>query len=122
MVYKHVPAAFTIDWTDGFLLKPFNSPNYHFIYSFSQLKNSNDDGNAKLTLLFQDVPGGDQLVEQVLLIWQTGTRTAKSDLKSLLFQELICPKLQNLLFFMHSFLMAKVASLDPTFLSRGRLS
>ena len=31
-------------------------------------------------------------------------------------EEVICPKLQELLFFMHSFLTAKVASLDPSFL------
>ena len=96
-MYKHIPAAFTIDWTDGFLLKPFASPNYHFIYSFSQLKNSSDDGSAKLSLLFQD---GLEIVEQ----------------------ELICPKLQNLLFYMHAFLTAKVASLDPTFLNKGKIS
>ena len=33
------------------------------------------------------------------------------------FQEVICPKLQELLFFMHSFLTAKVASVDPSFMS-----
>ena len=32
-------------------------------------------------------------------------------------EEVICPKLQELLFFMHSFLTAKVASLDPSFLT-----
>ena len=66
VVYRHLPAAFTIDWTDGFLLKPFGSPNYHFIYAFSQLKSSSDDGNSKLTLLFQDMPSNPELIEQVI--------------------------------------------------------
>ncbi len=101
VVYRHLPAAFTMDWTDGFLLKPFASPNYHFVYSFSQLKSSRDDGSAKLTLLFQEGRG------------------ARAELAE---HELICPKLQNLLFFMHAFLTAKVASLDPAFLNRGRLA
>jgi hypothetical protein len=54
VVYKNIPAAFTIDWIDGFLLKPFASPTYAFVYSFSQLKGSSDDGNATLTLQFQE--------------------------------------------------------------------
>lgn len=37
--------------------------------------------------------------------------------KPILLQEVICPKLQELLFFMHSFLTAKVASVDPAFMS-----
>eukprot|EP00095_Tigriopus_kingsejongensis_P005920 maker-scaffold825_size91437-snap-gene-0.16 protein:Tk05920 transcript:maker-scaffold825_size91437-snap-gene-0.16-mRNA-1 annotation:"gamma-1-syntrophin isoform x2" len=100
VVYKHAPAAFTIDWTDGFLLNPFTSHNYHFIYAFSQLKSSSDDGNSTLKLEFVDPPGTRGSVEQTL----------------------ICPKLQDLLFYMHAFLTAKVASLDPVFLNRGRLS
>ena len=54
VVYKNIPAAFTIDWTDGFLLKPFASPTFHFVYGFSQLKGSSDDGKATLTLQFQE--------------------------------------------------------------------
>ena len=54
MVYKNIPAAFTIDWTDGFLLKPFACPTFHFVYGFSQLKGSSDDGKATLTLQFQE--------------------------------------------------------------------
>ena len=54
VVYKNIPAAFTIDWIDGFLLKPFASPTYHFVYGFSQLKGSSDDGKATLTLQFQE--------------------------------------------------------------------
>ena len=54
VVYKNIPAAFTIDWIDGFLLKPFASPTYHFVYGFSQLKGSSDDGKATLSLQFQE--------------------------------------------------------------------
>lgn len=263
MVHKNLPAAFTIDWTDGFLLKSFASPNYHFIYAFSQLKSSSDDGNSTLKLEFVDPPGTRELVEQVnfrynlkrvlskvpelinlrasfcpsssanfpisrelsikrtslnqtlrsafsqstwiqLLIIDKHSKPRKgfenfegsflpmepslssslgiqdpcqlqrnfsdedskrnvdhvhrivkgglekfrlasqsilysTKLKCLLFprrtrwldrliepffsfQVLICPKLQDLLFYMHAFLTAKVASLDPVFLSRGRLS
>jgi hypothetical protein len=64
-VYKNVPAALTLDWTDGFLLKPFASPCYVFTYNFSQLKGSSDDGNATLTLQFQDPPGSNKVIEQV---------------------------------------------------------
>jgi len=97
VVYKNVPGALTLDWTDGFLLKPFASPSYAFTYSFSQLKGSSDDGSATLTLNFQDPSGSNNLIEQVI----------------------ICPKLQELLYYMHAFLTAKVASVDPAFMSRG---
>ena len=70
MVYKNIPAALTLHWTDGFLLKPFASPTFAFTYSFSQLKGSSDDGNATLTLLFQEPDARDHdLVEQVRKIY-----------------------------------------------------
>ena len=70
VVYKNIPAALTLHWTDGFLLKPFASPTFAFTYSFSQLKGSSDDGNATLTLLFQEPDARDQdLVEQVRKIY-----------------------------------------------------
>ena len=68
VVYKNVPGALTLDWTDGFLLKPFASPTYAFTYSFSQLKGSSDDGNATLTLNFQDPVGSNNFVEQVSIL------------------------------------------------------
>ena len=69
VVYKNLPAAFTIDWTDGFLLKPFAAPSYHFVYNFSQLKGSSDDGNATLRLQFVVGPPGpnEQIEDQVSL-------------------------------------------------------
>jgi len=102
VVYRNQPAAFTIDWIDGFMLKTFTRVEFTFVYNFSQLRNSFDDGASTLTLQFvedYDEFGGDiippRLVDQVL----------------------ICPKLQQLLFFMHAFLTAKVASLDPAFVT-----
>ena len=67
MVYKNIPAALTLHWTDGFLLKPFASPTFAFTYSFSQLKGSSDDGNATLTLMFQDSVGSNNLSEEVCI-------------------------------------------------------
>ena len=67
-MYKNVPAALTLHWTDGFLLKPFASPTYVFNYNFSQLKGSSDDGNATLTLNFQDPVGSNNFVEQVSIL------------------------------------------------------
>ena len=70
VVYKNVPGALTLDWTDGFLLKPFASPSYAFTYSFSQLKGPSDDGSATLTLNFQDPSGSNNLIEQVSFFFQ----------------------------------------------------
>ena len=67
VVYKNVPAALTLHWTDGFLLKPFASPTYVFNYNFSQLKGSSDDGNATLKLVFEDARGSKEVVEEVIL-------------------------------------------------------
>ena len=64
VVYRNLPAAFTIDWTDGFLLRPFAAPTYHFVYSFSQLKGSSDDGNATLKLQFLG-QGEQPVIEEV---------------------------------------------------------
>ena len=66
VVYKNVPAALTLHWTDGFLLKPFASPTYVFNYNFSQLKGSSDDGNATLKLVFEEPRGSKEVVEQVI--------------------------------------------------------
>ena len=71
VVYKNVPAALTLHWTDGFLLKPFASPTYVFNYNFSQLKGSSDDGNATLKLVFEDARGSKEVVEEVILLPKT---------------------------------------------------
>ena len=68
VVYDNIPAALTLHWTDGFLLKPFASPSYIFNYNFSQLKGSSNDGTATLKLLFQEGTGHSAgLVEQVII-------------------------------------------------------
>ena len=66
-----MPAALTLHWTDGFLLKPFASPTYVFNYNFSQLKGSSDDGNATLKLVFEDARGSKEVVEEVILLSST---------------------------------------------------
>jgi len=81
------------DWDEGFILKSFACTSPEWTYQFSQLKGSSDDGNATLRLHF-----------------------LKPFTKEEVTEEVICPKLQELLFFMHSFLTAKVASLDPSFM------
>jgi len=93
VVYKNKPSALTLDWEEGFILKCFACVSPEFTYQFSQLKGSSDDGNATLKLHF-----------------------LHSLSKTTVTEEVICPKLQELLFFMHSFLTAKVASLDPAFM------
>jgi len=93
VVYKNKPSALSLDWEDGFILKSFACVSPDWTYQFSQLKGSSDDGNATLKLHFTRPLSKDSVTEEV-----------------------ICPKLQELLFFMHSFLTAKVASLDPTFM------
>jgi len=93
VVYKNKPSALSLDWEDGFILKSFACVSPEWTYQFSQLKGSSDDGNATLKLHFTRPLSKDSVTEEV-----------------------ICPKLQELLFFMHSFLTAKVASLDPTFM------
>lgn len=93
VVYKNRPSALSLDWEEGFVLKSFNALSPEWSYQFSQLKGSSDDGNATLKLHF-----------------------LRQSSQEVVTEEVICPKLQELLFFMHSFLTAKVASLDPAFL------
>ncbi|XP_044740932.1 gamma-1-syntrophin [Chrysoperla carnea] len=84
----------TLDWNLGFTLHEVDSKTPVWQYKFSQLRGSSDDANSKMKLHFQD-----------------------NDLKVIETKELECPNLQSLLFCMHAFLTAKVASVDPAFLS-----
>jgi len=93
VVYRNRPSALSLDWDEGFILKSFACTAPQWTYQFSQLKGSSDDGSATLKLHFVRPLSKEEVTEEV-----------------------ICPKLQELLFFMHSFLTAKVASLDPSFL------
>lgn len=88
-------AGLTLDWAAGFSLSegtPGAKPVW--AYRFSQLRGSSDDGKSKLKLHFQD-----------------------AETKVIETKELECQILQSLLFCMHAFLTAKVASVDPAFLA-----
>ncbi|KAJ8934846.1 hypothetical protein NQ314_013116 [Rhamnusium bicolor] len=86
-------AGLTLDWNLGFSLHEGDSKTPVWQYKFSQLRGSSDDGKSKLKLHFQDIES-----------------------KAIETKELECSILQSLLFCMHAFLTAKVASVDPGFL------
>ncbi|XP_021698220.1 gamma-1-syntrophin [Aedes aegypti] len=88
------PGGLTLDWQAGFSLTEGADANEIWQYKFSQLRGSSDDGKSKLKLHFQD-----------------------HETRSIETKELECQVLQSLLFCMHAFLTAKVASVDPAFLS-----
>ncbi|XP_052737964.1 gamma-1-syntrophin isoform X2 [Bicyclus anynana] len=95
VVHMGRAAGLTLDWSSGFSLSegtPGAPPVWS--YRFSQLRGSSDDGKSKLKLHFQD----------------TETKVIET-------KELECQILQSLLFCMHAFLTAKVASVDPAFLA-----
>ncbi|KAG7310296.1 hypothetical protein JYU34_003051 [Plutella xylostella] len=87
-------AGLTLDWSAGFSLTEGGSTTPVWAFRFSQLRGSSDDGKSKLKLHFQDPE----------------TRVIET-------KELECQILQSLLFCMHAFLTAKVASVDPAFLA-----
>uniref|UniRef100_A0A1Y1LY32 PDZ domain-containing protein n=1 Tax=Photinus pyralis TaxID=7054 RepID=A0A1Y1LY32_PHOPY len=91
--YGGKTVGLTLDWNLGFSLHEAESKIPVWQYKFSQLRGSSDDGKSKLKLHFQDIE----------------TRAIET-------KELECSILQSLLFCMHAFLTAKVASVDPTFL------
>ncbi|XP_018326975.1 gamma-1-syntrophin [Agrilus planipennis] len=92
--YNGKTSGLTLDWNTGFSLHEADAKSPAWQYKFSQLRGSSDDGKSKLKLHFQDAE----------------TRVIET-------KELDCTILQSLLFCMHAFLTAKVASVDPTFLS-----
>ncbi|KAF4523482.1 hypothetical protein B566_EDAN004551 [Ephemera danica] len=94
VVWAGRPAGLTLDWNVGFVLADTENGSTTWRYKFSQLKGSSDDNKCRLKLHFQ-------LPE---------TRIIET-------RELECSTLQSLLFCMHAFLTAKVASVDPAFLS-----
>ncbi|XP_064652609.1 gamma-2-syntrophin-like isoform X2 [Lineus longissimus] len=87
-------SGLTLDLNTGFSLYDSESRCYMWSYKFSQLKGSSDDGKTKLKLHFTKDPQGTDV----------DTR------------EIECTNLQTLLFSMHAFLSAKLASVDPSFL------
>lgn len=86
-------SGLTLDIHVGFSLYDSETRNYMWTYRFSQLKGSSDDGKSKLKLLFQN--DSTKLIET---------------------REIECTSLQTLLFCIHAFLSAKLASVDPAFL------
>lgn len=86
-------AGLTLDWNTGFSLHEADAKQPLWQYKFSQLRGSSDDGKSKLKLHFQDLES-----------------------RAIETKELECSILQSLLFCMHAFLTAKVASVDPAFL------
>ncbi|KAH3897491.1 gamma-2-syntrophin-like [Dreissena polymorpha] len=92
--YQGRLSGLALDFDVGFSLYDSQTKTYMWTYKFSQLKGSSDDGRQKLKLHFSsDKPG------------QVETR------------EVECSSLQLLLFCIHAFLSAKLASVDPTFLA-----
>ncbi|XP_065165944.1 gamma-1-syntrophin isoform X2 [Atheta coriaria] len=92
--YNGKTAGLTLDWNHGFSLHETDVKTPLWQFKFSQLRGSSDDGKSKLKLHFQDI-----------------------DTRAIETKELECTILQSLLFCMHAFLTAKVASVDPGFLS-----
>ncbi|XP_018586494.1 gamma-2-syntrophin [Scleropages formosus] len=86
--------CFTIDFGSGFTCSESNTKNILWRYKFSQLKGSSDDGKTRVKLLFQN-----------------------SENKQIEMKELEFANLTAVLHCVHSFIAAKVASVDPVFIS-----
>ncbi|VDI40828.1 Hypothetical predicted protein [Mytilus galloprovincialis] len=84
----------TLDLDSGFSLYDNSTKNFQWTYRFSQLRGSSDDGKTRLKLHFNCDPPG-----------------------SIEIREIECTGLHTLLYSMNAFLSAKLASVDPTFLS-----
>uniref|UniRef100_A0A8D2IIX1 Syntrophin gamma 2 n=1 Tax=Varanus komodoensis TaxID=61221 RepID=A0A8D2IIX1_VARKO len=85
--------CFTIDFALGFTCFDNKTKNVLWRFKFSQLKGSSDDGKTRVKLLFQN------------------TETKQIETKELEFQDLTA-----VLNCIHSFIAAKVASVDPLFI------
>lgn len=83
-----------LDFNSGFALYDNESKTFVWNYRFSQLKGSSDDGQRKIKLLF--------LLDK--------SNTIEN-------QEIETSELHTLLYAMHAFLSAKLASVDPSFLT-----
>lgn len=107
----------TLDWQTGFTLNEGTDGTVIWQFKFSQLRGSSDDGKSKLKLHFQDTDT--RVIETKVRRWRFKGKGEEEliDWLDVLLQELECQVLQSLLFCMHAFLTAKVASVDPAFLS-----
>lgn len=85
--------GFTVDFDSGFSCSESTSKAVLWRYKFSQLKGSSDDGKTRVKLLFKN------------------TESQQIDMKELEFANLTA-----VLHCIHSFIAAKVASMDPLFL------
>ncbi|XP_053829283.1 gamma-2-syntrophin [Vidua macroura] len=85
--------CFTVDFALGFTCFDSKTKNVLWRFKFSQLKGSSDDGKTRVKLLFQNLD------------------TKQIETKELEFQDLTA-----VLHCIHSFIAAKVASVDPIFI------
>uniref|UniRef100_A0A7N8XRW3 Syntrophin, gamma 2 n=1 Tax=Mastacembelus armatus TaxID=205130 RepID=A0A7N8XRW3_9TELE len=85
--------CFTIDFGLGFTCSEGTSKNILWRYKFSQLKGSSDDGKTRVKLLFKN-----------------------AESKQIEMKELEFANLTAVLHCIHSFIAAKVASMDPLFM------
>ncbi|CAH2246302.1 gamma-2-syntrophin [Pelobates cultripes] len=91
--------CFTVDFTSGFTCFDSKSKNIVWRFKFSQLKGSSDDGKTRVKLLFQNF-----------------------DTKQIEMKELEFPDVTAVLHCIHSFIAAKVASMDPMFINSQSIS
>uniref|UniRef100_A0A3Q1FE97 Syntrophin, gamma 2 n=1 Tax=Acanthochromis polyacanthus TaxID=80966 RepID=A0A3Q1FE97_9TELE len=85
--------CFTVDFGSGFTCSEGTSKTVLWRYKFSQLKGSSDDGKTRVKLLFKN------------------TESKQIEMKELEFANLTA-----VLHCIHSFIAAKVASMDPLFM------
>ncbi|XP_075411779.1 gamma-2-syntrophin [Tenrec ecaudatus] len=85
--------CFTVDFALGFTCFDSMTKNVLWRFKFSQLKGSSDDGKTRVKLLFQNLD------------------TKQIEMKELEFQDLT-----SVLHCIHSFIAARVASVDPVFI------
>ncbi|XP_031435889.1 gamma-2-syntrophin isoform X2 [Clupea harengus] len=91
--------CFTIDFDSGFSCSESISKKILWRYKFSQLKGSSDDGKTRVKLLFQN-----------------------SESKQIEMKELEFANLTAVLHCIHSFIAAKVASVDPVFVNNQSIT
>uniref|UniRef100_A0A8C1Z8K2 Syntrophin, gamma 2 n=1 Tax=Cyprinus carpio TaxID=7962 RepID=A0A8C1Z8K2_CYPCA len=91
--------CFTLDFESGFSCSDSISKKTIWKYKFSQLKGSSDDGKTRVKLLFQN-----------------------SENKQIEMKELEFANLTAVLHCIHSFIAAKVATVDPVFVNNQSLT
>uniref|UniRef100_A0AC11ALW7 Syntrophin gamma 2 n=1 Tax=Ovis aries TaxID=9940 RepID=A0AC11ALW7_SHEEP len=91
--------CFTVDFALGFTCFDSKTKSVLWRFKFCQLKGSSDDGKARVKLLFQSLD------------------TKQIEMKELEFQDLVA-----VLHCVHSFMAAKVASVDPAFMDTQNLA